>query len=196
MEDFAGKIELYHNLFFACLAVCIVCAVIAVVIFIILDIKSVVGFLTGRRAKKQIQKLEENNASSGRLFRKSRGNMQYVDRQMKEDMGVRGTATPGARKVEHVVSTGQRQEFSDSENQTFAQQDSQGAENTSVLETDEADKGTALLYKKDDAEEKQGDSQSGRKNDFSTEILSGKGNAKGAFRIEKEIILIHSEEVI
>lgn len=44
--------ELYHNLFLGCLIACIVHAAIAVFIFFALDIRGVIGFLSGRTAKK------------------------------------------------------------------------------------------------------------------------------------------------
>ncbi|MCD8217411.1 MAG: hypothetical protein LUD01_05105 [Clostridiales bacterium] len=97
------RITLYGNLFLTCLAVCIGLAVLAGVLFFVLDIRSVFGYLTGRMAKRQIQQMEEEIAQSGRLFRKTRSTMQYVDEHLKEDMGISGAAVPGARKVENLI---------------------------------------------------------------------------------------------
>ncbi|MCD8149892.1 MAG: hypothetical protein LUE92_10100 [Clostridiales bacterium] len=97
------RITLYGNLFFTFLAACIGLSVLAGVLFFILDIRSVSGYLTGRMAKRKIQQMEEEIAQSGRLFRKTRNNMQYVDEHLKADMGISGAAVPGARKVENLI---------------------------------------------------------------------------------------------
>lgn len=59
MNDISGRIGLYHNLFLNCLVLALICLVLAVVLFFVLDIRSTLGYLTGRRAKKKIEELEE-----------------------------------------------------------------------------------------------------------------------------------------
>ena len=177
MEDIAGKISLYHNLFVICLLLCILCLILAIVIFFVLDIRNVIGYLTGRKAKKQIQELEESNAASGRLMPRERSNMQYVASEMQADMGVRGVATPGARKVENVI-----QEVSKPEQWQDAGEDS-----TSLLQADEYGQETSVL-KENMVEQPVVDG--------STAMLDGSQTPIGTFVIEREIILIHAEEVI
>lgn len=135
MEDVAGKISLYHNLFLVCLVLCILCLILSVVLFFVLDIRNVLGYLTGRRAKKQIQALQESNAASGRLMPRERTNMQYVNQEMKEDMGVRGTAMPGARKVDNLIQDApghDNVQMHAGENTTVLQENA-GSQDTSVL---------------------------------------------------------------
>lgn len=176
MEDIAGKISLYHNLFVICLLLCILCLILAIVMFFVLDIRNVIGYLTGRRAKKQIQALEESNAASGRLMPRERSNMQYVAKEMKADMGVRGVATPGARKVENVIQEAPKQEQQDAE-----------MDSTSLLQAGEYEQETSVL-KENTSEQPAADG--------STAMLDGSRAPIGTFVIEREIILIHAEEVI
>lgn len=177
MEDIAGKISLYHNLFVICLLLCVLCLILATVMFFVLNIRDVIGYLTGRRAKKQIQALEESSAASGRLMPRERSNMQYVAKEMKADMGVRGVATPGARKVENVV-----QEAPKPEQKQDAEMDS-----TSLLQANEYEQETSVL-KENMSEQSAADG--------STAMLDGSRTPIGTFVIEREIILIHAEEVI
>lgn len=185
MSEITEKITLFHNLFLVCLVLCILCAVIAVVVFFVLDIRGVLGYLTGRRAKKQIQALQESNAASGRLMPRERTNMQYVAQEMKEDMGVRGAAVPGARKVENVV---QPVEASPQMNSQEQQMDS-----TTLLSNTSAEQNTTVLsaYRDEQSVIVQESVEDG-----STAMLKSSQMQVGSFAIEKEIIMIHTDEVI
>lgn len=183
MEDIARKISLYHNLFLVCLVLCILCLILAIVLFFVLDMRSVIGYLTGRRAKKQIQALEASNAASGRLIPRERSNMQYVASEMKADMGVRGAAVPGARKVDNVIQNVPKPEIHVQE----------GTDATSLLQENTGGQETTLL-KENTNEQQTVLSQGGT--DDSTAMLDGTQMKMGTFVIEREIILIHAEEVI
>lgn len=219
MNEIAKQVDLYHNLFLVCLALCILCLVVSVVIFFLLDIRKVMGYLTGRSAKKQIQVLEENNAASGRLVPRERANMQYVAQEMKEDMGIRGVASPGARKVDNVIQN-DRTEVQNYDNMKPAF--SAGSESTTVLNSG-TEEGTSLLqqYHEQGTTEKQSQESSPYKpgnwntqdsykpentnaeskpvvmnSNGSTEVLDGENVKIGTFVIEREIVMIHAEEVI
>lgn len=71
-EDITKSIALYHNLFLACLVLFLICLGVAAALFFILDIADVVGYLTGRKARKQIQKTERAN-EAGRSLGSSGG---------------------------------------------------------------------------------------------------------------------------
>lgn len=163
MNDISGKISLYHNLFLVCLVLALICFTVAVVVFFLLDIRTTIGYLTGRRAKKGIKELEAATAVSGRLLTKERSNMQYVAQEMKDDMGVRQPVKPGIRKVDHVVES-----------------------NASVME----EKNTTLL------EENMGTQQEILENPEDTTAVLKAGGYQGRFVIVRELVLIHTEEVI
>lgn len=65
-EDMTKSIALYHNLFLACLILFFICLVTAALLFFLLHIADAVAYLTGRRARKQIEQMEKDNAASGR----------------------------------------------------------------------------------------------------------------------------------
>lgn len=210
MEDVTSKISLYHNLFIGCLILSIVCLIVAIVLFFVLDIRHVLGYLTGRSAKKQIQELEQNNAASGRLVPRERTNMQYVAKEMKEDMGIRGgSITPGARKVEKAVQSAgpHTQEIFRSAIKSADMGDKNNSE-TSLLQNGESE--TSLLSSGGEQETSllstPGSSETSlltpdmmqnvtNQND-STAMLQNTAVKIGSFFIEREVMLVHTEEVI
>lgn len=68
-----NRIELYTYLYYICLVLCIFCLAAAAVLFFYYDIRSVIGYLTGRSARKEIRELEEGTAVSERLMYKKSG---------------------------------------------------------------------------------------------------------------------------
>lgn len=178
MNDIGERIGLYHNLFLICLVLALLCLVLAVAVFFILDIRSTLGYLTGRRAKKKIKELEAATAVSGRLMPKERTNMQYVAQEMKDDMGVRQRAKPGIRKVEHAVEAADH-----------VTADLPKPEGTPSPEP--AAKETALL--RENAVEEAVDTMNAKD---STAVLEAGARTRGKFLIVRELMLIHTEEVI
>lgn len=193
MNDISAKISLYHNLFLVCLILALVCLVAALILFFVLDIRSTLGYLTGRRAKKKIKELEEATALSGRLMPKERTNMQYVAQEMKDDMGVRQKARPGIRKVEHAVeaATPITAEMPAASNYSNMPEE----QGTALLQ----EEGTALLQEagtevlKDNFVGQEADNVSA---DGSTGVLESGQIAMGKFVIVRELMMIHTEEVI
>lgn len=176
MNDVSAKISLFHNLFLVCLVLALICLVLAVVIFVLLDIRTTLGYLTGRRAKKGIKELEAATALSGRLMPKERSNMQYVAQEMKDDMGVRQKAKPGIRKVEHAVEAA----VTTTEEMPVPDFTSQPEQETALLNenTGTSEEGTAVL------------------NDDTTAMLDTEVRAMGKFVIVRDLMMIHTEEVI
>lgn len=175
MNDVGGMISLYHNLFLGCLISAIVCLIVAVVLFFVLDIRSVIGYLTGRRAKKGIKELEAITALSGRLLPKERTNMQYVDQKMKDDMGVRQKAKPGIRRVENVVEAAAQQVVPMVQPVSIAQPE----QATDVLSN------AAVQYTSEMIND-----------NAATAMLNNNTGTNGRFIIIRELIMIHTEEVI
>lgn len=212
MNDVIQQINLYNNLFKVCLVLSLVFLVVAVTIFFMLDIKSTIGYLTGRKAKKQIKELEAANAENGRLMSKGKS-MQYVDQKMKSDMGVRQAATLGIRKVEHAVEhvvepaeqqvTAQQQMVQQSATKKFLgkRKNEPESQDSGILTTSDTDT-TQLLY----------DNPNGGWDMNNTTVLSGEMDTSyinsstavleeklpqmGHFMIIRELMLIHTEEVI
>lgn len=179
MNDVGGTISLYHNLFLICLVSAILCLIVAAVLFFVMDIRSVIGYLTGRRAKKGIKELEAVTALSGRLLPKERTNMQYVAQEMKDDMGVRQKAKPGIRKVEHAVEAAVQPVVQMTQESVTPQVSYPVEQATDVLSENHAPY-TAQMA---DGNE-------------STAVLSAMTGTNGRFVIIRELMMIHTEEVI
>ncbi len=191
MEAITQRIALYHHLFLGCLIAAVICLVIAVTVFFLLDIREVIGYLSGSQRRKKVREMESASAQSGRLL-KERSSMSYVAREMKQDMGVRQPAMPGARKVEHVIeeaptATMQQDipaalQTIEAETPTDILKEPSGEMETSLLKAE-----TAQTQERPPVEERE---------DGSTEVLGEPTTRKGLFRIEREILLIHTEEVM
>ena len=119
-----------------------------------------------------------------------RSNMQNMAQEIKEDMGVRETAaTPGARKVDNVV-----QSYTQTPVQNPAPMNptpvAAGEDATALLKTQDAyssaENETSLLQPETGTVQQDG----------ATGVLDMTQAVIGTFMIEKEIILIHAEEVI
>lgn len=212
MNDVIQQINLYNNLFKICLVLSLVFLVVAITVFFMLDMKSTIGYLTGRRAKKQIKELEAANASSGRLISKGKS-MQYVDQKMKSDMGVRQPATPGIRKVEHAVEHAAESAVEPVVQQPVVQQPAAKkslrkrknepvSQDTEVLTVSDMDS-TQLLQNNGSGAWDTNNTTVLTENmnasymeDSSTAVLDEKVPQMGRFLVIRELMLIHTEEVI
>lgn len=132
-EDMTRSITLYHNLFLACLILFFICLVIAAVLFFRLHIAYAIAFLTGRRARKQIEQMEKDNAAN------------TADGRMRK-AGNRGMKKKDAKKKATDVT------------EALGQNEKRGA--TEVLEQNHMP------------------------------------DAAGLFQVEREVVLIHTEESI
>lgn len=180
MNDISVKISLFHNLFQISLILALIFLAIAIAVFFKLDIRSTIGYLTGRRAKKKIKELEAATAVSGRLMPNQRTNMQYVAQEMKDDMGVRQNTRLGIRKVEHAVEAAVPI-TEEMQTDVLTQQTMPDSQMT-----DDAQATTVLS-------ESNGDISTGN---GSTAVLESGTFTRGRFVIVRELMLIHTEEVI
>lgn len=190
MEAITQRIALYHHLFLGCFIAAVICLVIAVTVFFLLDIREVIGYLSGSQRRKKVREMESASAQSGRLL-KERSSMSYVAREMKQDMGVRQPAMPGARKVEHVVEEAPAAPMQEN---PAAPQTIEAETPTDILKEPSGEMETSLL--KAETAQTQERPPVEEREDGSTEVLGEPTTRKGLFRIEREILLIHTEEVM
>ncbi|MCD7922018.1 MAG: hypothetical protein LUG27_06225 [Clostridiales bacterium] len=127
--------EQYHYLFLGCLIACMALAAITVILFFVLDIRGVAGYLSGRTARRQIQKIEEENAAGGE------------------------STSQLIRETEQIHTTGDMTEFLQDRNGVAGE--------SSPVREEKTFYGYAVSRK-----------------------------TTGAFMIEREIVMIHSEEII
>lgn len=94
-QNITERIALYHNLFFACLLISLACLVLAVALFFMLDIADVISFLTGRKAKRQIEQLSKESAANGHFSAAGAPRLQKAReaRNMEAEKGRRAAVT-------------------------------------------------------------------------------------------------------
>lgn len=215
MEDIASRIQTYHLLFVLCLILAILCLITAIILFFALNISEVFGYLTGSKAKRQILALEESSAASGRLMARERSNMHQMAQGMKDDMGIIDKASPGARVVENIVKNdAESVSYHGTEDTSLlGTEHPGGADNTSLLGqqpngnlemrsvSDGIAGGSSQIAAQANVQiQEQAGSENVQNVKMSAEgetgMLSNENVKIGAFVIEKEIILLHAEDVI
>lgn len=95
MENIAGRIDLFHNIYLVCLGAMALCLLIAIVLFFKLNIVGVIGFFTGKQAKKEISKIQDSG------FDKKSGKVK-VTPEIKKELGLHKTNEVTIRKVEDI----------------------------------------------------------------------------------------------
>lgn len=150
MEDIAGRIAVFHNLYLACLVGTILFLSISVFLFIKLDIRGVIGFFTGQQAKREIRKIQEKSFE-GKPSKK------MITPEIKNESGKQKREDIPIRKVEDLPG---------------------------IMVTRKLDAGSEKptdTLKDCETEEKE------------TKLLQQEGIS---FYIEREILLIHTDEII
>ena len=97
MENIAGRIDLFHNIYLACLGAMILCLLIAIILFFKLNIVGVIGFFTGKQAKKEISKIQD-------LGLEKKSGKVKVTPEIKKEMEVHKSNEVTIRKVEDLPS--------------------------------------------------------------------------------------------
>lgn len=97
MENIAGRIDLFHNIYLACLGAMILCLLIAIILFFKLNIVGVIGFFTGKQAKKEISKIQA-------LGLEKKSGKVKVTPEIKKEMEVHKSNEVTIRKVEDLPS--------------------------------------------------------------------------------------------
>lgn len=94
MENIAGKIEWYHNLYLACLSGASVFLALSVILFIRLDIRGVIGFFTGRQAERGIRELEQNGG-------KNKESRKHIKPELPKKYIIEKSGEPQRRKIKN-----------------------------------------------------------------------------------------------
>lgn len=161
-----NKIEIYTYLCYASAVLCVFFLVLTIIFFFLFDIRSVIGYLTGSSAKKEIKELQKESALSGTLAHKAKVS--------KEDVSRKKEKTEIGNEIKKPKSTAE----------TITLENQQGK--IIVRKIDET---TALHSEKqniditDTLEKSEENEDDGSKNQIS-------------FVMEREQIFIHTDEVI
>lgn len=201
MQELERMISIYHTAFIVCLVLAIVFLIISIILFIKFDIRKIFDMRTGRGAKRTIQKMEEINARTGKLREdvvsntppgltpeeritypvtapnaqvqgelKRQQAAEQADRQAAEQACRQAAEQANMRTVEQTIHT-------ETEPVITRADDYSGSSETTVLY--EEGKTTLLSEDNEHIEEQQ-----------------EKIKLSGVFKIEKEIMWIHTEEVL
>lgn len=180
MQNTENLIQIYHTASFISLILGILLLALSLLLFFKFDILKIFDMKTGRGAKRTIQRMEEMNALTGKL---------------RDDPSVGFTASSGnadSRITYPVTSPNPKiQEEARLRGQTLIAQAPQ-AEATASPSSEQGSEDTSILYESPETTllyEEPGTTVLSIKDKLSEE-------KSRVFRIEKEIMLIHTQEVV
>lgn len=191
MQELERMINIYHTAYIVCLVFAIVFLVLTVFLFFKFDIRKIIDIKTGRGAKRSIQKMEEINARTGKLRQDM---VARTPSRLKAEDRITYPPTAENPKVHAQVAAqnagtqGQKTvHISDPSGSDYTQPlGGQGSENTTIL----SDSSETTILCQEDPE---------------TTVLSQnplvesqpeKKALPGMFKIEKEILWVHTKEVL
>lgn len=192
MQELERMINVYHTAYIVFLVLTIVLFCLTFFMFFKFDIRKIVDMKTGRGKKKSIQRMEEINAQTGKLRQevadtpsrlKPEERITYPVTEQHLNVQV-STQDNRVRDLDGGVRLAQNASVM-MEQVASQQTDYEGAQETTLL-NDSSE--TTLLYQEDPA----------------TTVLSGNPmtagtvnkNLPGYFHIEKEILWVHTKEVL
>ena len=169
MQQIQQQINMFHTLFYVCLGLCIVFLILSVIFFFKFDIRNMFNARTGRSLRKTVQSMEEKNARTGSLRRAAgRGYTGTLARS-----GGIGKSGSLSKRFGKVRKADMNELIQPPSRPTEALQTEQ--KNTSSMETQ--------VLSPEDA-------------GFTLEEIQKEADqSHGMFRIEKYIMLIHTDEM-
>ena len=179
-EQIARNMSRYHNIFLICLIAGICFLLVAIALFFLLKIPKVFMIITGLSKKKEIRQLDDNAAYTSQLTNLKTGKMpkrEPARRQRKQDvyspsgkLNVHAGSVPVTQINPNAIDADPRSET------TLLSNSPDESIGTTVLSHDSAEQGTSLL------------SGGERYQHLSPQEFG--------FRLEREIMLIHTDEEI
>ena len=172
MQQIQQQIDTFHTLFYVCLGLCIVFLILSAIFFFKFDIRNIFNTKTGRSVRKTVQSMEEKNARTGSLRRPAgRGYTGTLARS--GGIGRTGGLSPSKRlgKVRNVDMNELIQPPSRPTEALRTEQQSASSMETQVLSPE--DLASTLEQIQKEAEQ-----------------------SPGSFRIEKHIMLTHTDEAV
>ena len=172
MQQIQQQINTFHTLFYVCLGLCIVFLILSAIFFFKFDIRNIFNAKTGRSVRKTVQSMEEKNARTGSLRRPAgRGYTGTLARS--GGIGRTGGLSPSKRlgKVRNVDMNELIQPPSRPTEALRTEQQSASSMETQVLSPEDLASTLEQIQKEAD-------------------------QSQGMFRIEKYIMLIHTDEVV
>lgn len=193
MQELERMIKIYHTAFVICLVLGILFLIIAVFMFFKFDIKKIVDMRTGRGAKKTIQKMEEINARTGKLRQDM---VPHTPLRLNPDERITYPVTaanptpPGITPQRTAGQTESMQSSVSQQNVTSPLANTMEAEGSGETEllSGAGNEETTILYQESET--------TVLSENMTQETQQRKLKLPGAFKIEKEIIWIHTNEIL
>lgn len=173
MQELEKMINIYHNGFIICLILACVFFAMSVLMFFKFDIRKIIDMKTGRGAKKTIQKMEEINARTGKLRQDM---VSHTPSMLRPEDRIAYPVTAPDLAVQAQAARG-----GSGVQNPYTEPLSEGSQETTILNQSNE---TTILSQNMTAMDEPADTQQ-------PEI-----KLPGAFKIEKEIMWIHTEEVL
>ena len=172
MQQIQQQIDTIHTLFYVCLGLCIAFLILSVIFFFKFDIRNIFNTKTGRSVRKTVQSMEEKNARTGSL-RRPAGRVYTGTLARSGGIGRTGGLSPSKRlgKVRNVDMNELIQPPSRPTEALRTEQQSASSMETQVLSPEDLASTLEQIQKEAD-------------------------QSHGMFRIEKYIMLIHTDEVV
>ncbi len=207
MQKLEQMINIYHTAFIIFLVLTILFLLLSVFLFFKLNIREIYDLRTGRGARRKIQEMEEINERTGKL----REDVVYENYNMTNyDLMPQSKSEP-LQEVRHTVIYQDQGNVGLSVKQSQAMEAVEGGEDTTLL-NDESE--TSLLSDDSETTLLNGDLQTsllrgesktlilGHSEELETSQLEDckakeeKKETVGKFNIEKEVMLIHTDEIL
>ncbi len=189
--------DTYRYIFIGAAILCAVMLIITVILFFVLNIRKVIGDLTGKNAKKEIQKIRQINEESGDKRHKSssvnRKRGKITDKISESNMPAQKKANIDTGIVTAKIATQNLNADNDSNQAATEETDvliSAMSEETSLLNETGANE-TSLL-----GESNGNETALLNETANETTVLNQNIEQQFVFEIEKDITFIHTNEVI
>lgn len=199
MQKLEQMINIYHTAFIIFLVLTILFLLLSVFLFFKLNIREIYDMRTGRGARRKIQEMEEINERTGKL----REDVVYEKYNMsKYDIMPQSKSEP-LQEVRHTVTYQDKGNVDLSQNQSPVENRVEGEEATTLLNDESAttllnDESATTLLNDQSATTLLG---GGSKtlilgNNEIQETEEAKKEVSGTFNIEKDVMLIHTDEIL
>lgn len=183
MQELEQLIKIYHAAFIAFLVLTVVFFVTSVILFFKFNIRGIFDMKTGRGAKKTIQKMKELNAQTGKLRQDVLSNTPV--RLSSEER----ISAPPTEKRQDAFPDQQMQNSSEASIQQEAEDVWDGSQKTELLSDQGLDQ-TVLLHSYNET------SDLPPEKDADNPQPERKAELPGVFRIERNLMWVHTEEVL
>lgn len=197
VEESSKVISMLNTGFIICLVLTIVFFLISVLLFFVFDIKNVFLVRTGRAARKEIQKLQNDNFNTGRLMKYQNNHVYGESGSFDTSENIGKTET---MDMSRVNGGNQQDYYAQQYNQTAMSYNSatqqpyanQNTEATAVLNSYE----TEVLSDSNNYDSQTTVLNEGTTTVLNTGMMQTQGGLNRKFDILKNQMIIHTEEVI